>query len=298
VRTVVVTGASSGIGRAAAIAIAARGDRVAVVGRNPERTRAVAHEAGGEAFVADFDRLADVRALAERLLARYERIDVLANNAGGIVSERALTVDGHERTFQSNVLAPFLLTRLLLPRLIATAARDDVAPGTVRVLATASLANRWGRLRLDDLEWAARPYRRGWPVYGTAKLEVIMLIRELAERLTGTGVQAYAIHPGAVATGFGDASRLVRLGNILLGGHWGRSAASGAAPLVAFSGTERMPAPSGTYFSRFRPSGAVAPQARDARLRRELFEECRRLTELTTSAGGGSASGSAAPAAR
>jgi len=294
-RVIVVTGASSGIGRATALAVAERGDHVAVVGRNPGRTRSVAAEAGGEAYVADFDRLADVHALADALLARYDRIDVLAGNAGGLISEWALTADGHERTLQSNVLAPFLLTQLLLPRLTSTAALPDVTPGSVRVLATASMANRWGRLRLDDLEWAERPYRRGWPVYAAAKLAVIMWVRELADRIAGTGVDAFSMHPGMVATSFGGTSRLVRLGNTLLGGHWGRSALSGAAPLIAFSSTLPMDAPSGTYFSRFDPFGHTAAQASDAALRAELFDL---LARLTRSAGDGSASGTSAPAAR
>lgn len=277
-RIVVITGASSGIGRAAAREIGARGDRVVVVGRDPERTHASAAESGGEAYVCDFDRFDDVRMLASQLLDRYDRIDVLANNAGGLLSEWALTADGHERTLQSNVLAPFLLTQLLLPRLEATAARDDVAPGTVRILATASMANRWGRIRVDDLEWGERPYRRGWPVYGTAKLAVIMRIRELAERLAGTGVDAYSVHPGMVATSFGATSRLVHAGNVLLGGHWGRGALSGAEPMIAFSSVLPMEAPSGTYFSRFTPFGATAAQASDAQLRRTVFDL---FTDLT-----------------
>ncbi|GAA4180475.1 SDR family NAD(P)-dependent oxidoreductase [Gryllotalpicola koreensis] len=277
-RVVVVTGASSGIGRETARAAAGRGDHVAVVGRNPDRTRSVAADIRGEAYVADFDRLDEVRMLAAKLLDRYDRIDVLVNNAGGLVSERALTVDGHERTLQSNVLAPFLLTQLLRPRLEATAALPEVVPGTVRVLATASMANQWGRIVPGDLEWAERPYRRGWPVYGAAKLAVVMWIRELAERLAGAGVDAYSVHPGAVATSFGSSSRLVRLGNAVLGGHWGRSALSGAEPLIAFSSTFPVDAPSGTYFSRFRADGRVAAQASDAELRRELFELLARLT--------------------
>jgi len=278
-RVVIVTGASSGIGRETARAAAERGDHVAVVGRNPERTHAAATAAQGEAYVADFDRLDDVRMLAGKLLARYDRIDALVNNAGGLVSERELTADGHERTLQSNVLAPFLLTQLLLPRLTETAAVAE--PGSVRVLATASMANQWGKLRLDDLEWAERPYRRGWPVYGTAKLAVVMWIRELAERLAGTGIEAFSVHPGMVATSFGGTSRLVRFGNLVLAGHWGRSALSGAAPLIALSSTFPVDAPSGTYFSRFRPFGRTAPQASDAQLRRELFEP---LAELAGTA--------------
>ncbi|MHB1235687.1 MAG: SDR family NAD(P)-dependent oxidoreductase, partial [Microbacteriaceae bacterium] len=130
-RTIVITGASSGIGRAAALALAGPGVELAIVGRHPERTRAVAAAVNGTPFLADYDRLDDVRALADALLARYPRIDVLANNAGGLISKHALTVDGFERTFQSNHLAPFLLTNLLLPRLVA---------GGGRVVSTASVA--------------------------------------------------------------------------------------------------------------------------------------------------------------
>lgn len=278
-RVVVVTGASSGIGRETALAAAARGDHVAVVGRNPERTRAVAATAGGEAYVADFDHLDQVRMLGAELLARYDRIDVLVGNAGGLVSEWELTADHHERTLQSNVIAPFLLTQLLLPRLEATATLPGAGP--VRVLATASMANRYGQIELDDLEWAERPYRRGWPVYAASKLAVVMWVRELSERLTGTGVGAYSVHPGMVATGFGGTSRLVRLGNALLAGHWGRSATSGAEPLVAFSSTFPIDVPSGTYFSRFRPFGPVARQAADPELRRDLFEWLERVTRVT-----------------
>ena len=156
-RTIVVTGASSGIGAVAAGTLAAGGDEVAVVGRNPERTRAVAERLGATPFLADFERLDDVRALAEALLDRYETIDVLANNAGGLYHERELTLDGHERTIQANHLAPFLLTALLRPRLVETAAtgRD------VRVVSTASMANRFGNLRVDDLDWERRPWQGG-----------------------------------------------------------------------------------------------------------------------------------------
>ena len=110
---IVITGASSGIGRAAAQLLHARGHDIVVVGRNPERTAEVAREVDGDAFTADFDRLAEVRTLAARLADAYPRIDVLANNAGGIVGTRALTPDGIERTWQSNVLAPFVLTTAL-----------------------------------------------------------------------------------------------------------------------------------------------------------------------------------------
>ena len=142
-KTIIITGSSSGLGREAAVALAERGADVAVVGRNPERTKAVADTVGGTAFVADFGSFDQVRSLAEALLARYETIDVLANNAGGLVSTRTITEDGHELTIQSNHLSPFLLTSLLLPRLVATAS----AGRPVRVLSTARSAASSRRAR-------------------------------------------------------------------------------------------------------------------------------------------------------
>ena len=170
-KTIVLTGASSGLGAIAARELAKDGWDVAVVGRNPERTNAVASAIGGTPFIADYDRLDDVRALAAALLATYPTIDVLANNAGGLVGKRGVTADGNERTFQHNHLAPFLLTGLLTERLEASQAR---------VIGTASVANRLGHIRLDDLNWTRRAYFGGWRAYGTSKIETILFARELA----------------------------------------------------------------------------------------------------------------------
>lgn len=277
-RVVVITGASSGIGAAAAAELARRGDRVVVVGRNPARTAAVAEGIGADAFLADFDRLDDVRALAGALLGRFERIDVLLNNAGGLLPKRAVTADGHERTIQSNLIAPFLLTELLAPRLSETAAATGVSG---RVISTASMANLWGRIRLDDLDYDARSWRGGWPAYGSAKLGVILWTRALAERLIGTGVDAYAVHPGTVVTGFGADTGIVKLGNRIAGSKWGLSPEKGAAPLVQLATDAALGAPSGSYFSRFKVNGAVSRQAKDAQLGRELWDV---LAEATAQA--------------
>ncbi|NQX26939.1 SDR family NAD(P)-dependent oxidoreductase [Microbacteriaceae bacterium VKM Ac-2854] len=266
-RTVVLTGASSGIGRIAARALAEAGATVAVVGRDPERTRAVADAVGGRAHLADFDRLDDVRRLADELLEAYPDIDVLANNAGGLVARRALTTDGFERTIQSNHLAPFLLTRLLLPRLIETASRH----GGARVISTASVANRFGRLRLDDLDWAKRPWLGGWPAYGTSKLATILFIRELAERLLPTGVDAFSFHPGFVATNFGAESRAMKVMATLTGGSYGITAEAGAVPLITLASEPTVAAETGAYFDGLKPDGATTRQARDAQLGRELW---------------------------
>lgn len=266
VRTVVLTGASSGIGEVAAAALAEQGARVIVVGRNAERTNAIADRIGGEALLADFEKLDDVRALASDLLERLDRIDVLANNAGGLYGTREVTVDGHERTFQLNHLSPFLLTSLLRDRLVESA-KD--AP--VRVVNTASMANTFGNLRLDDLEWEKRPWRGGWRAYGTSKLESILFTRELAERLTGTGVSAYSFHPGTIVTRFGGQSPLIRFGHAVTGGHYGRSPEGGAGPLLALVGDVPVKAPSGTYFDRFTAGGRVNAQALNPQLQRDLW---------------------------
>ncbi|MBC7519030.1 MAG: SDR family NAD(P)-dependent oxidoreductase [Microbacteriaceae bacterium] len=266
--TMVLTGASSGLGREAARELAAQGATIAVVGRNNERTRQVAAEIGGHPFIADFDRLDDVRELAESLLNRFERIDVLANNAGGLIPRRGYTVDGHERTFQSNHLAPFLLTNLLLPRLIESAGR---------VISTASVANRFGSLRLDNLDSRRGPYLGGWRAYGTSKLETILFIQELARRTEHTALTSYSFHPGFVATNFGNGSTLMRINGMLSRGQYGITAQAGAVPLVRLASDRTVGSPNGTYFDMLTPNGRVNRQAGDPILARQLWQ---RSTEL------------------
>lgn len=196
-KTIVITGASNGVGAAAARRLALEGARVIVVGRDPQRTAAVATEIGAEHHLADFADLNQVRNLAEEL-ARLERIDVLANNAGGMFGERRTTVDGFERTFQVNHLAPFLLTNLLMPKLIESGAS---------VIATASAAHYRGHLKLDDLQ-SERRWNK-WQAYSNAKLANVAFTRALNRRYVLQGVNAACFHPGVVASGFGkDASGL------------------------------------------------------------------------------------------
>jgi NAD(P)-dependent dehydrogenase (short-subunit alcohol dehydrogenase family) len=261
-RTIVITGASSGIGRAAAVALANRGATIGVVGRNPERTRAVAAEVGGQSFIADFDRLEDVRHLAQALLTAYPRIDVLANNAGGLVSERGLSADGHEKTFQHNHLAPFLLTQLLLERLIESRGR---------VISTASAANLFGSIDLNDLDWASRRYAGGWRAYGTSKLETILFVRELARRTAGTGLTAFSFHPGTVATDFGSNSPSIKLSQ-RMGDVLRISPEKGGAPLVHLAATEEVGSPSGPYFDGFKANGWTRRIASNEATAKALWE--------------------------
>jgi NAD(P)-dependent dehydrogenase (short-subunit alcohol dehydrogenase family) len=267
VRTVVLTGASSGIGAIAARELAANGWQVAVVGRDPERTRQVATSIGGTPFLADYDRLSDVRALAAALLERYPRIDVLANNAGGLVGKRGQTADGHERTFQHNLLAPFLLTNLLL---------DQLTTDGARVINTASIANRFGRVRLSDLDSRKAPYLGGWRAYGTSKLETIMITKELARR---TSLTAWSFHPGSVRTSFGTDTAggrvLMRLAAVTQ-----ISAEAGAVPLIQLASNPAIDAPSGTYFDGLTPNGSARSQANDATLAARLWDEAARMVGI------------------
>lgn len=273
-KTVVVTGASSGIGAIAARRLGELGWRVAVVGRNAERTRAVAASipavrgAAATSFIADYNRLDDVRALATALLARYETIDVLLNNAGGLVSPRELSADGFERTFQHNHLAPFLLTNLLHERLEASDGR---------VVSTASVGNRMGHVRLDDLQWEKRPWLGGWRAYGTSKLETILFIKELVRRST---LEAYSVHPGYVATQFGTDSRLVRFSTTMRSGGFGIPAEEGALPLIRLATDEQVPGENGGYFDRLRPNGAAGRQANDLELAAALWDRSAELVGL------------------
>ncbi|WP_298875663.1 SDR family NAD(P)-dependent oxidoreductase [uncultured Microbacterium sp.] len=195
-RTIVITGASDGIGAASAKQLAQLGEEVVVVGRNPDKTARVARTLGADSFVADFSDLGQVRELAASLLEKYPRIDVLANNAGGVFGERTLTADGYEMTFQVNHLAPFLLTNLLLERLIASDAS---------VIQTSSAAAKlFPRFDIDDLQGARR--YSSTSAYGNAKLANVLFTKELNRRFGDQGLSAVAFHPGVIASNFGASS--------------------------------------------------------------------------------------------
>jgi NAD(P)-dependent dehydrogenase (short-subunit alcohol dehydrogenase family) len=190
-KTIVITGASDGIGAAAAKRLSRSGENVVVVGRSPQKTAAVAERLRADWYVADFAELAQVRELAGRLLAKYPRIDVLANNAGGMFDGPERTVDGYEKTFQVNHLASFLLTHLLLDRLIESRAS---------VLNTSSQGNRFSFVDLDDLD--ALQSRGGMTAYPPSKLANILFTKELHRRYHGAGISTAAFHPGGVASNF------------------------------------------------------------------------------------------------
>lgn len=191
-KTIVITGASDGIGAQAARQLKAKGHHVILVGRSKQKTEAIAKELNVPFHLVDYTDLQDVKRLAEELKV-YERIDVLANNAGGIMGERVITKDGFEKTFQVNHLASFLLTNLLLPKLIESKAT---------VIQTASIAaNQFGKdFDINDLNSEKKYETQG--AYGNAKLCNILFTRELDRRYRNKGIQTVAFHPGVVRSQF------------------------------------------------------------------------------------------------
>lgn len=195
-RTCVVTGATSGIGREAALELARLGGTVAVVGRNARRCRDVVGEiaklggAPATTFVADLASLAEVRALAAAIVDQLQRVHVLVNNAAVVPRRRETSADGHEMQLAVNHLAPFLLTRLLLDRLRASA--------PARIVNVASQVHYQGAIHWDDPGFA-----RGYDpatAYNQSKLANVMFTLALARRLEGTGVTANCVHPGVIGT--------------------------------------------------------------------------------------------------
>jgi retinol dehydrogenase-14 len=198
-KTVLITGGTGGIGRATATRLASMGARVGITGRDLGRAQRAAAEIASEsghgvvdAFGADMSSQAEVRRLADEVLAAYARLDVLINNVGGFWSHRHATADGLERTFALNHLAPFLLTSLLLDRLIASA--------PARVVTVSSGAQSMGRIDFDDL-MGERKYS-GQQASNQSKLANVMFTYELARRVAGRGVTATALHPGMTNTAF------------------------------------------------------------------------------------------------
>jgi NAD(P)-dependent dehydrogenase (short-subunit alcohol dehydrogenase family) len=269
-KTVVITGASSGIGAEAARQFAALGATVAVVGRSEEKTTAVADSIGGRPHLADFTRLDDVRRLAADLLAGYEQIDILANNAGAIFMTRTISADGHELTFQVNYLAPYLLTSLLRPRLEAN-------PAGARVINTGSNAYKNASLDLDDLDGTRRG-RKQRQAYGESKLATILFTAELARRMEGTGLTAMAFHPGLIVTDVGrDSPFFHNLMNSWLGRRFLAGPGHGAAPLLHLATAADPAGLNGQYFSRFKLKIPANAQARDPDLARQLWDRTAEL---------------------
>ncbi|MTB87225.1 SDR family NAD(P)-dependent oxidoreductase [Aeromicrobium senzhongii] len=269
-KTIVITGASDGVGAAAAQALSDHGHRVAIVGRDPDKTRTVAEELGVPFHLADYADLAQVRRLGAELAEAYPRIDVLANNAGALTDHRTMTVDGFEKTFQVNHLAGFLLTQLLLPQLIESRAT---------VIQTASIAARlFSDFDIDDLQNTR--HDGGQRAYGNTKLENILFTRELDRRHRDQGISAAAFHPGLVGSNFahGTKSPLNFVYHTpMVSKLFTISPERGAEQLVWLAtSTPGTDWERGQYYEKKKPAKS-APEAHDGELGRRLWDESMRM---------------------
>jgi NAD(P)-dependent dehydrogenase (short-subunit alcohol dehydrogenase family) len=266
-RICLVTGATHGIGRASAEALAAHGGQVLIHGRDLERARSVAAAISRvtgnsmlRAVQADFADLAQVRQLAQELNATLPRLDVLINNAGRMSGVRGLSADGYELTFAVNHLAPFLLTNLLLPKLRAAA--------PARIIVVASEAHRHARLDFDDLMNST--VSGLMPAYARSKLANVLFARELAQRLAGSGVTVNALHPGLVASHlFRDFPPLLRGALSTVARPFMRSSTAGARTSVYLATAPELSGKTGGYYRDCHlstPSSAAQSPADAARL--------------------------------
>lgn len=266
---ILLTGATGGIGAAAARAFALGGARLTLVARDAAKGKALLADLQALApersrvgmELADLSSLQQVRALARRYRFGHDRLDVLANNAGMLFMPYERTVDGFERTFALDHLAPFVLTQELLPLLRAT-------PGA-KVITTASAAHRLGTLDLDRV--ATRPeLKAGWAAYGDAKLANILFAAELARRENGQ-VLSYSYHPGWVRTGFAlNNGGFTAAFNRVAGRLFARSPERGADTLLWLASSAAKPADNGGYFSD-RSLGRSSAKAKDADLAARLW---------------------------
>jgi NAD(P)-dependent dehydrogenase (short-subunit alcohol dehydrogenase family) len=198
-KTIVITGATSGIGEVASFRLAEQGARIVLVARNPDRAEATLQKirkanpgAAHAAHIGDLSRLADMKRVAHEIIETVPVIDVLANNAGAIFGKRQITDDGLEKTFALNHMSYFVLTNMLLPHMKAGA----------RIVSTSSDAHRRGGLDFDNLQ--GQKNFSAWDAYCRSKLENILFTRALAKRLARSGITANCLHPGFVGTRFGD----------------------------------------------------------------------------------------------
>lgn len=272
-KVVVITGGTSGIGLVAAEKLASMGARLVLVAR--DRTRAEAAlarlrnrgPAAHSVHYADLSRIAEMKRVAAEIAAAEARIDVLINNAGAVFNSRQTTADGLEMTFATNHLAYFVVTLGLEQRLRAT-------PGA-RVVNTSSDAHRGARLDFNDLQ-SARRYR-GFPAYSRSKLCNILFTRELAKRWRGSGVTANSLHPGFVATRFGDQSGGAFATMIRFAKLFAISPEKGAETIIYLASSPEVANVSGAYFYKCREASPTK-EAQDDEAARRLWDESARLT--------------------
>ena len=270
---IMITGATSGIGQAAAQALAAQGHEILIVGRNPTKTEGVAkqirEQTGNQAvhfLLADFSDLEQIRHLAEQVKTQFPKLDVLVNNAGAYFNRRQRMSGGVEKTFFVNHLAPFLLTNLLLDHLQSPA----------RIINVASDAHQYGQLDLNDLNFEKSYF--GFAAYARSKLANILFTYELARRLAGSGVTVNALHPGGVATNIFSTDFSI-FGPLIKGvvSLFTLTPEQGADNTVYLAAAPDVEGVTGKYFVK-RAAVPSSPPSYDKNLAKRLWEVSEKLT--------------------
>jgi len=276
-KTVVITGATSGIGQVASARLAAMGARLILVARDKARgeaalasLRTISPGINHSIHYADLSRLADVKRLAAEIAAAEPRIDVLINNAGALFGSRQVTTDGMELTFATNHMSYFVLAHGLRDRLRASA--------PARVVNVASDAHKGEKLDFSDLQ-SANNYR-GLSVYGRSKLCNILFTRELARRWEGSGVTANSLHPGFVSTRFGDQSGGMLSFLVRAAKTFAISPEKGAETIVYLASSGEVSNANGLYYYKCRPATPTR-EAQDNDSARRLWQESEKLTGVT-----------------
>lgn len=277
-RVCVVSGATSGVGLEAVRRLARANAHIVMICRNPGKAEAVRRDllshtgAAVDSVVADFSDLATVRSAAGTLLENYPRIDVLINSAGLFSTSRTLTREGFETVFCVNHLAPFLLTHLLLERLVQSA--------PARIIQVNSEGHRFGGLDLDDLSWERRRYG-GYRSYGASKIAQLLTTWEFADRLQGAGVTINAMHPGDVRTNIGmNNGPLYRWFQNHVIWHTLKDPVISGEALYYLAAAPEMAHVSGRFFHLTIDENPAAP-ALDRELGRRVWDVSMRLTGLT-----------------
>jgi NAD(P)-dependent dehydrogenase (short-subunit alcohol dehydrogenase family) len=269
-KTILLTGATEGIGKSAALDFARRGATLVVAGRNEEKTKRVIAELKQasnndriEMLIADLSRVSEMKKLARDFLDKHDRLDVLVNNAGAYFTSRRLSPDGFEMTFALNHLAYFVVTEALLDVLKKTKG--------ARIVSTASGAHMQGKLDLDDVVTRDKAYS-GFEVYGSTKLANILFTRELGRRLAGTGVTATCFHPGFVATAFGHNNKgamgtIIKIGQAI----FARTPEKGAETLIWLATSPDAAELNGEYFMDMKVARR-SKRAQDDALAKRLWD--------------------------
>lgn len=283
-KTVLISGATNGIGKQSALELAKMGAKVVIIGRSKTKTdealREIQSGSGNKdvhALLADLSSMAEVRRVADEFKKQFSRLDVLLNNAGGVFSTRQETVDGYEMTFALNHLSYFLLTNLLLDTIKASA--------PARIVNVSSDAHTGGSINFSDLQFKTSGYSMGgFKAYSQSKLMNIMFTYELARRLAGTNVTANALHPGFVNSGFGRNNKGLMQIAMSIATLFAINVENGAKTSVYLASSSEVEGVTGKYFDKSKAKKSNAASY-DESAQKRLWDISEELTGLKTKAG-------------